>query len=177
MIKLLPCPFCANTEYVPDLHQPDNASTWLIMCGYCCAQGSEADTTSQAARNWNNRPLAPATPHVELPIADELSAMFNLPPYPNPTRGAEQVAMEIVSYYHKLEKLHTFIGEENTVLAFATRAISAAIDEAVGEMRRVLEEIRPCIYNMSRSCCNDNHDNQAADMLYEIDKVLTRQHP
>jgi len=52
-VKLLPCPFCGDTEEVETRYQ-DKA--WRVHCGSCggCAYGWE--TEGQAIATWNARP-------------------------------------------------------------------------------------------------------------------------
>ena len=49
------------------------------------------------------------------------------------------------------------------------------MDGATKRLRDVLKDFKLTLENMSWSSCNDNHDNEATDKLYEIEVALAEQ--
>lgn len=100
-----------------------------------------ADYNRQVRADNEKRGPAPATPQAELPIADDLSAMFNLPvqPVARPARGAETLAAKLEIADHEI--LGSWDEEwRKKVIAVVQEGLSAARAEG-GERLKVMDSI------------------------------------
>ena len=54
MTELKPCPFC-KCEYLMTSKFGYYATTWIVECTQCYAEGPYADTEEKAIELWNRR--------------------------------------------------------------------------------------------------------------------------
>jgi len=76
ILKLLPCPFCANPD--PYTGQRGLGGQSLVHCTKCGASGPPAKNITDAAALWNRRPYRDAVKaSQQARTKDEFDRLFN----------------------------------------------------------------------------------------------------
>lgn len=54
-IKLLPCPYCCDDQFIELLNDRDDETEFFVYCGICSSSGPTSNDPNKAVIKWNER--------------------------------------------------------------------------------------------------------------------------